>query len=48
MIVRFETMDGVICEADVLTEGDSHYLILLDQEPCWISKNECEIVIKLD
>lgn len=48
MIVRFESLGGTIYEAEVLSEGDEHYLIMLDQEPCWISKNECEIVVRLD
>lgn len=48
MTVRFELLDGTICEADVLVEGTEYYLILLDQEPCWISKDECEIILNLE
>lgn len=48
MKVKFKTLDGEEYQAEVLVEGTDHYLILLDKEPCWISKDECEIVLNFE
>ena len=48
MKVKFKTLDGEEYQAEVLVEGTDHYLVLLDKEPCWINKDECEIVLNFE